>query len=84
MVAGADRLLSHVAQGDNRVTLHVVTDELADASDYIVLDQLDQSLTGGSHYTVSNTDFEGPIWICPVTLCVLGRYPKKLFFKRIG
>lgn len=49
------------------------------------LRQLEQSLTGGSHY--DSTDFEGfrkrKIWVCPVTLCVLGRYPKYLYVRKL-
>ncbi len=49
------------------------------------LRQLDKSLTGGSHYDATN--FVGfrmtRIWVCPVTLCVLGRYPKYLYIKKL-
>ena len=84
MVAGSDRLLSHIAKGDNKVTLQVILDHLNDYNDYIILDRFEHSLAGGASYTVSNAEFKEPIWICPVTLCVLGRYPKKIYFKRIA
>ena len=84
MVAGSDRLLSHIAKGDNKVTLQVILDYLNDYNDYIILDRFEKSLAGGASYTVSNAEFKEPIWICPVTLCVLGRYPKKIYFKRIA
>lgn len=84
MVNGSDRLLSYIAKGDNRVTIQVILDNLDDYSDYVVLDRFEMSLAGGASYNVSNSEFKDPIWICPVTLCVLGRYPKKLFFKRVA
>lgn len=84
MVAGSDKLLSHIAKGDNKVTLQVILDHLNDYNDYIILDRFEKSLAGGASYTVSNAEFKEPIWICPVTLCVLGRYPKKIYFKRIA
>ena len=84
MVAGSDKLLSHIAKGDNKVTLQVILDYLNDYNDYIILDRFEKSLAGGASYTVSNAEFKEPIWICPVTLCVLGRYPKKIYFKRIA
>ena len=84
MVAGSDRLLSHIAKGDNKVTLQVILDYIDDYSGYIILDRFEHSLAGGASYTVSNAGFKEPIWICPVTLCVLGRYPKKIYFKRIA
>lgn len=84
MVAGSDKLLSHIAKGDNKVTLQVILDCIDDYNDYIILDRFEHSLAGGASYTVSNAEFKEPIWICPVTLCVLGRYPKKIYFKRIA
>ena len=84
MVAGSDRLLSHIAKGDNKVTLQVILDYIDDYNGYIILDRFEKSLAGGASYTVSNAEFKEPIWICPVTLCVLGRYPKKIYFKRIA
>ena len=84
MVAGSDRLLSHIAKGDNKVTLQVILDYIDDDNGYIILDRFEHSLAGGASYTVSNAEFKEPIWICPVTLCVLGRYPKKIYFKRIA
>ena len=84
MVAGSDKLLSHIAKGDNKVTLQVILDYIDDYDGYIILDRFRKSLAGGASYTVSNAGFKEPIWICPVTLCVLGRYPKKIYFKRIA
>ena len=84
MVAGSDKLLSHIAKGDNKVTFQVILDYIDDYNDYIILDRFEHSLAGGASYTVSNAEFKEPIWICPVTLCVLGRYPKKIYFKRIA
>ena len=84
MVAGSDKLLSHIAKGDNKVTLQVILDYIDDDNGYIILDRFRKSLAGGASYTVSNAGFKEPIWICPVTLCVLGRYPKTIYFKRIA
>lgn len=78
MVSGSDKLLSHIANGDHKVTLQVILDTIDDYNDYIILDRFEKSLAGGASYTVSNTGFKEPIWIYPVTLCVLGRYPKKI------
>jgi hypothetical protein len=50
------------------------------------LRQIDKSTFGGSHY--DSTDFAGfrmkKIWICPVTLCVLGCYPKYLYIQKVA
>lgn len=88
MVAGADDLLSFLdAEDSHRVTIHVIPSESRlDVADHTELRQLDKSLTGGSHYDA--TSFDGfrmrKIWICPVTLCVLGCYPKYLYVKKIS
>ena len=87
MVAGSDDLLSFLdAGGRHRVTLHVVPSETPlRVAGHTELRQLDKSLTGGSHYDA--TDFAGfglsRIWVCPVTLCVLGRYPKYLYVEKV-
>ncbi len=87
MVAGADDLLTYFdTERKYKVTLHVVPSETPlQIADHTELRQLDKSLTGGSHYDA--TSFEGfrmkRIWICPVTLCVLGRYPKYLYVKKL-
>ena len=45
--------------------------------------QLDYSLTGGSTYQVTGLEgFERDIWLCPVTLFVLGRYPRYIYVKK--
>ena len=88
MVAGADDLLSHLdTEGKHSVTLHVIpSEEPLTPADHTELRQLDKSLTGGSHYDA--TSFAGfpinKIWICPVTLCVLGRYPKYLYIQKVA
>ncbi len=87
MVAGSDDLLTYLdTERKHKVTMHVVPSETPlQIADHIELRQLDKSLTGGSHYDA--TSFEGfrmkRIWICPVTLCVLGRYPKYLYVKKL-
>lgn len=88
MVAGADDLLTFLdTEGRHEVTVHVVPSETPrKVAGHTELRQLDKSLTGGSHY--DTTDFEGfrlsRIWVCPVTLCVLGNYPKYLYIKKVG
>lgn len=77
MVAGADDLLTYLdTEGRHRVTIHVIPSETPLQVDgHTELRQLDKSLTSGSHYDATN--FVGfrmtRIWVCPVTLCVLGR-----------
>lgn len=87
MVAGADDLLTYLdTENLHKVTIHVVPSETPlTIENHTELRQIDKSLTGGSHY--DSTDFKGfrmkKIWICPVTLCVLGRYPKYLYIQKV-
>lgn len=87
MVAGSDDLLSFFdTEGSHRVTLHVVPSATPKVVDnHYELRQLDKSLTGGSHYDATGIPGFGldRIWICPVTLCVLGRYPEYIYIKKI-
>ena len=88
MVAGADDLLTYFdTEKKHKVALHVVPSEKQlSVENHTELRQIDKSTFGGSHYDA--TDFEGfrmkKIWICPVTLCVLGCYPKYLYIQKIG
>lgn len=87
MVAGADDLLTYLdTERKHSVTLQVIPSETPlNMEGHTELRQLDKSLMGGSHYDA--TDFEGfrmrRIWICPVTLCVFGCYPKYLYVKQL-
>ena len=88
MVAGADDLLTYLDEDCNHeVTIHVIPSETPlEIEDHTELRQLDKSIFGGSHYDA--TDFPGfrmsKIWICPVTLCVLGCYPKYLYIQKVA
>ena len=55
---------------------------------YIELEQTEHSLFGGSTYQVKYEPFikrfkRDTLWICPVTLFVLGRYPKFIYIKSL-
>lgn len=86
MVAGADTLLSFLdKESAHRVNIVVIPSEKQLAlDDCIELCQIDKSLWGGSNYSVANLP-EYPLeklWICPVTLCVLGSYPKFIYIRK--
>jgi hypothetical protein len=87
MVAGADDLLTFLdKQKAHRVTIHVVPSEKPlQISGHTELRQTRKSTFGGSFY--DTTSFIGfrmkELWLCPVTLCVLGRYPKYLYIQPV-
>lgn len=90
MVAGADDLLDILNNGTNHVSLQVYTKRPKDYD--IELKKVHSALTKGAFYTVetplngwekSNSVRRKQLWLCPVTLTVLGQYPQQIFFKQI-
>ena len=84
MVAGADKLCDFLSDDGRYAHVNVVpSNKRLDLPGYACLEQGAHSLTGGSHYNVTGLPgFEREIWLCPVTLCVLGRYPKYLYIRK--
>lgn len=84
MVAGADKLCAFLSDDDKFTKVSVIPSEERAAYDgYFELEQLDKGLASGSTYKVNNLEgFNQNIWICPVTLFVLGTYPKFIYVKK--
>ena len=84
MVAGADKLCAFLSDDDKFAHVSVIpSNRPLDKPGYACLVQGEHSLTGGSTYTVTDLPgFERDIWLCPVTLFVLGRYPKYIYVKK--
>lgn len=97
MVSGADKLCEFYAKGKDEVTVEIIASkkklnlnpQLYDefkARDIIIDElhqgkfidsQLDKFLYGRTYQKDYTT-----MWICPVTLFVLGRYPKYLYIRK--
>lgn len=97
MVAGADKLLDRLSDNDrtqgnrkaNRVRVLVRPSKAPmpemKEQGYIECVQQYATITGGSTYKVYGlADFTREIWICPVTLTVLGHYPKYIYIKKVA
>lgn len=84
MVEGADELCAFLSDDDIITCVDVIpADEEEDHPGYAKLVQLDYSLIGGSTYQVTGLEgFERDIWLCSVTLFVLGRYPRYIYVKK--
>lgn len=84
MVGGADKLYTYLAQGTPSVTVEVIaTNHRKSLPDYALLTRTGSSLLAGADYEPSGFgNFSHGVWICPVTLFVLGRYPKNIFISR--
>ena len=84
MVAGADDLCAFLSDDNLYTHVKVIpTNNEEEHPGYAKLIQKEHSLTGGSTYEVTGLEgFERDIWLCPVTLFVLGQYPMYLYVKK--
>ena len=84
MVAGADDLCNYMSDDDKVARVKVIpANKREEHEGYAELIQKEHSLTGGSTYEVTKLPgFERNIWLCPVTLFVLGKYPKYMYIKK--
>ena len=90
MVAGSNHLLKFLDyKGERRVRVLVkpskkLRPELK-AEGYFVCNKQFSRLFGGATYKVNHLDgFTREIWICPVTLTVLGYYPQYIYIKQLN
>ena len=95
MVAGADTLCEYYARGKNELTINITAsekpiDHTTNLCDEFIAEPLPKEWTSwkdkliwGRNYTHidANDGYEVKMWICPVTLFVLGRYPKYLYIR---
>ena len=85
MVGGADKLCSYLADGKQTIRIEVVASKYPlSLSGYSIPTKTYSNLFYGADYDA--TGFENlhrSVWICPVTLFVLGWYPKYIYLKKI-
>lgn len=86
MVAGADDMLELIGNGEPHVKLQVIKHDKD--IDNLKVDmhavRLTHSMAGGATYRVFNNEGIDEMWLCPVTLFVLGEYPKHLYIRKIA
>ena len=84
MVAGADKMCEFLSDDNKHAYVNVIpASKEENQPGYAKLVQKEHSLTGGSTYQVTGLEgFERDIWLCPVTLFVLGQYPKFIYVKK--
>lgn len=86
MVAGADTLLDRLANGESEITLQIDTAPIPYSDGYLEK-HVSTGLFHGAHYytregynKLNIVDIR-TVWLCPVTLWVFWKYPKKIYFK---
>lgn len=87
MVAGADDLLDKLSNGSKDVTLKISTSKFKGYDDILKRVKI-FGINSGAVYTPLHQElktqiFEGQsmLWLCPVTLFVFLRYPKRIFYQ---
>lgn len=81
MVTDAHTLLTDLSNGSNEVRMTVVTEE-PEAYDFKITAINAGSTTGGRTYKGAyNGKTYNNIWLCPVTLFVMGHYPDTFYVK---
>jgi hypothetical protein len=88
MVAGSDKFLDYLNDTTNHVRLKVnISNDNKTIPNTIKLVKVESTLTGGAYYKVetplSGWNPEKELWLCPVTLAVLGQYPEYIYIKKI-
>ena len=83
MVGGADKLCSYLAAGRQSIRVKVIASQHSlPFSGYGLLTKTYSNLLYGADYDATGfEDFHRSVWICPVTLFVLGRYPNYIYVK---
>ena len=76
MVGGASKLLDYHARGRKRIAMKVKISNEENGNMGLVKNS--STLTGGAFYRDSSGIFNEEIWLCPVTLFVLGKYPRNI------
>ena len=83
MIAGADDLLDMIAKGREEVYLHFSEEYLPDAD---VLYFKKKTWINGATYKLKHYDGRNQklnVWLCNVTLHVLGKFPRRIYFKEV-
>lgn len=83
MAGGGDKLCSYLADGKQNIRVEVIANKVSlPLLGYGLLTKTYSNLFYGANYDATDCeDFQRSIWICPITLFVLGRYPKYIYVK---
>ena len=85
MVGDASRLIKKMSDGKEYVIFDVIPtkNEIYEPG-LVKLSLESSSIAGGGYYeTIVDGEEFSVVWLCPVTLFVLGRYPKYIYFRRV-
>ena len=86
MVGGASKFLDYYSRGDSKIvaTIRATTAEEEKFFCGSRLHKISSTLTGGAFYKDPSGNFDEEIWLCPVTLFLLGKYPERILIYKIN
>ena len=86
MVGGASKFLEYYSRGENKIKASIkIANEMDDR--HFCGSRLyknSSTLTGGAFYRDPSGNFNEEIWLCPVTLFLLGKYPERILIYKIN
>jgi hypothetical protein len=86
MVGGASKFLEYYSRGEDRLVATIkIANEMEDK--WYCGSRLyknSSTLTGGAFYKDPSGNFNEEIWLCPVTLFLLGKYPERILIYKIN
>ena len=86
MVGGASKFLEYYSRGDNKIKATIKIANEMDVRHFCGsrLYKNSSTLTGGAFYKDPSGNFNEEIWLCPVTLFLLGKYPERILIYKIN
>ena len=86
MVGGASKFLDYYSRGESKIvaTIRATTAEEEKFFCGSRLHKISSTLTGGAFYKDPSGNFIEEIWLCPVTLFLLGKYPERILIYKIN
>lgn len=86
MVGGASKFLDYYSRDESTIkaVIRVADETTAKWFCGSRLKKVQSSLTGGAFYKDPSGNFNEEIWLCPVTLFLLGQYPEYILIYRIN
>ena len=82
MVGGAAKFLDNHAGGAKRIAIKIQISDEGTGKNRLAKNT--STLTGGAFYKDPSGNFNEEIWLCPVTLFLLGKYPERILIYRIN
>jgi hypothetical protein len=81
MISGADTWLDMLAEGASRISVRISIKEILPEK----INLLEKDESGGTYIasTYKGKSYAHQLWLCPVTLFVLGDYPGVIYYEKM-